>query len=87
MRLQTIPVLSFLSRANLPVDQGAKIVSAASGSVRGHTRGNALIDAHLDSGPNEDKPLIAAHLCLALGQAQHIFPPLYFQHLLLHLHR
>ena len=68
-----------------PVDQGAKVVSAASGGVRGNSRGGALIDAHLDAGPIEDQPLVAPHLGLTLWQAQHILPPMHLQHLFLDL--
>ena len=74
----------------LPVDQGTKVVCAASGSVRSHSCGGAFINAHLDSGPQENNPLVAApnppHLGLTLRQAQHIFPPVHLQHLLLNLH-
>ena len=73
-----------------PVDKGTEVVSATSGSVRGNSCGDALIDAHLDSGPQEDDPLVAAprapHLGLTLRQTQHILPPVYLEHLLLYLH-
>ena len=49
-----------------PVDKRAKVISTAGGGVGGNSRRDALIDAHLDAGPYEDKVLVAPHLSLAL---------------------
>ena len=72
-------------RGGKPMDQSAKVVSSASGGVGTNSCGDALIDAHLDAGPKEDKPLVAPHLGSALQQAQHILPAMHLQNFLLDL--